>query len=190
MEELMSSVEGFPVRTFLVPEKEQESMPKDQDYGGKCSGLFAWWNRGTSSWKTWQRCLTGGLMKFLGRWPKAGIMRNGIAYQRVPLAPPTGEIGSLLLPTPSATRYGSNKGGGAGRVGKERPSLETMAKLGTIPTPRSSDCQGGQCYRQPPSRQGGFGLKEITPGPLNPEYVEWLMGFPIGWTDLEHSETP
>jgi hypothetical protein len=22
---------------------------------------------------------------------------------------------------------------------------------------------------------------------LNPLFVEWLMGFPIGWTDLEHS---
>jgi DNA (cytosine-5)-methyltransferase 1 len=31
----------------------------------------------------------------------------------------------------------------------------------------------------------------ITPdgGQLNPTWVEWLMGFPIGWTDLEHSET-
>ena len=24
---------------------------------------------------------------------------------------------------------------------------------------------------------------------LNPRFVEWLMGFPIGWTDLEHSVT-
>jgi len=27
-------------------------------------------------------------------------------------------------------------------------------------------------------------------GKLNPEWVGWLMGFPIGWTDLEDSETP
>lgn len=26
-------------------------------------------------------------------------------------------------------------------------------------------------------------------GQLNPEWVEWLMGFPIGWTELERSET-
>jgi hypothetical protein len=26
-------------------------------------------------------------------------------------------------------------------------------------------------------------------GQLNPMWVEWLMGFPIGWTDLEDSET-
>jgi len=27
-------------------------------------------------------------------------------------------------------------------------------------------------------------------GQLNPMWVEWLMGFPIGWTDLKDSETP
>jgi DNA (cytosine-5)-methyltransferase 1 len=26
-------------------------------------------------------------------------------------------------------------------------------------------------------------------GQLNPMWVEWLMGFPLGWTDLEGSET-
>ena len=26
-------------------------------------------------------------------------------------------------------------------------------------------------------------------GKLNPMWVEWLMGFPLGWTDLEHLET-
>jgi hypothetical protein len=27
-------------------------------------------------------------------------------------------------------------------------------------------------------------------GTLNPTWVEWLMGFPSGWTDLKDSETP
>lgn len=27
-------------------------------------------------------------------------------------------------------------------------------------------------------------------GELNPPWVEWLQGFPIGWTDLGDSETP
>jgi hypothetical protein len=33
-----------------------------------------------------------------------------------------------------------------------------------LPTPTSQDAIGGK---------------------LNPQWVEWLMGFPIGWTDLE-----
>jgi len=27
-------------------------------------------------------------------------------------------------------------------------------------------------------------------GSLNPQWVEWLMGFPEGWTDLKPLETP
>jgi hypothetical protein len=30
----------------------------------------------------------------------------------------------------------------------------------------------------------------LVGGRLNPTWVEWLMGFPLGWTDLEDSETP
>ena len=34
---------------------------------------------------------------------------------------------------------------------------------------------------------------EVTPlgriGYLNPEWTEWLMGYPIGWTELNASET-
>lgn len=31
------------------------------------------------------------------------------------------------------------------------------------------------------------GLDQV--GRLNPEWVEWLMGWPIGWTDCERAET-
>ena len=37
--------------------------------------------------------------------------------------------------------------------------------------------------------QGGTALSTVAGGQLNPTWVEWLMGFPIGWTDLEPSET-
>lgn len=33
-------------------------------------------------------------------------------------------------------------------------------------------------------------LSDHVGGALNPEWVEWLMGFPVGWTDLEHLGTP
>lgn len=37
-------------------------------------------------------------------------------------------------------------------------------------------------------------LIELTPlgriGPMNPAYLEYVMGYPIGWTELNHSETP
>ena len=41
------------------------------------------------------------------------------------------------------------------------------------------------------SHGGGNGrsLRTDVAGQLNPMWVEWLMGFPIGWTELNASET-
>ena len=41
-------------------------------------------------------------------------------------------------------------------------------------------------YLEEKSQTGAAG----NGGKLNPRWVEWLMGFPPGWTDLEDSETP
>lgn len=203
-----------------------------------------------------------------------------------------------LYPTPSASSYGANKGGAAGRVGKNRPSLETMARHAlwpaSLPTPLAGDAMGatgnwsgnarkvwrptlscmarrglwptptatdatsgpghGRGYEGstnlrtavarpshreqwptptvkgnhankdrgtdegdglatavvreaafltgkllptptvqdsanngPPSqhRRRSPPLNAVAGGPLNPRWVAWLMGFPIGWTDLE-----
>lgn len=34
----------------------------------------------------------------------------------------------------------------------------------------------------------GHSTQPTEPGPLNPAWVEWLMGWPIGWTDLRPLE--
>lgn len=48
------------------------------------------------------------------------------------------------------------------------------------PTPRAQSANGSG-----PSRIGHKAdLQTVVGGPLNPEWVEWLMGFPIGWTEL------
>jgi len=56
-------------------------------------------------------------------------------------APRTG--GRILLPTPTASSYGSNQGGAAGRVGPVRHSLESMARMDLLPTPRATDIGTG-----------------------------------------------
>ena len=74
-----------------------------------------------------------------------------------------------------------------------------------IPTPTQTDYKGGistrywtpssypvQVERERERAGRGYdgllrSLVEVTPlgkiGPMNPEWVEWLMGFPIGWTE-------
>jgi hypothetical protein len=40
--------------------------------------------------------------------------------------------------------------------------------------------------------RSGFGLATVVApdGPLSPRFVEWLMGFPDGWTDCEPLAMP
>ena len=76
-----------------------------------------------------------------------------------------------------------------------------------IPTPTATDYRGGclsrywtpQRERERETGRRGYDGRlrsfiEVSPrgriGYLNPTWVEWLMGFPIGWTELNASETP
>ena len=86
-----------------------------------------------------------------------------------------------LLPTLSATSYGSNQGGGAGRVGPVRYSIEQMAKRGMLPSLTASDHR----YRQASGNWQGNDLVSRLGGKLNPTWCDWYQGFPIGWTALQ-----
>jgi hypothetical protein len=41
-------------------------------------------------------------------------------------------------------------------------------------------------YRKGKFAQGGTSLSTQLGGIPKIEFMEWLMGFPIGWTDIEH----
>ncbi len=130
----------------------------------------------------------------------------------------------FLLPTPSAVNYGTNQGGAAGRTGKVRPSLQTMARKGLWPTPRASASasasasanENRQMRITPSQMDGTHGLSlaamaNLWPTPtasrrsglqshgrnailgvLNPQWVAWLMGYPINWLSplYEPTATP
>ena len=120
----------------------------------------------------------------------------------------------VMLPTVTAQDYGTNQGGAAGRTGKVRPSLQTMARRGLLPTqaaiagePRESGHRRqiklkdlakhgllptvtAVSHKGSHKSRGKGNLTEELGGPLNPRFVEEMMGYPIGHTDLEHSETP
>lgn len=82
--------------------------------------------------------------------------------------------GSSFLPT--ATKpYGSNKGGSAGRVGRTRYSMEHLLATATIK---------GDHNRKGASKKSGNGLSTQLGGTVNPDWKDWFMGLPIGWTDI------
>ena len=72
---------------------------------------------------------------------------------------------------------------------KSGTGLATYVKM--YPTPMAT--QRGDCpaerRRHSPCLESVVAMQEPNGGKLNPTWVEWLMGFPLGWTDLDASET-
>jgi len=54
-----------------------------------------------------------------------------------------------------------------------------------FPTPMRRDARTFKGNAPPPNHQGGLNLPQSLGGTLNPTWVEWLMGWPLGWTALE-----
>ena len=63
---------------------------------------------------------------------------------------------------------------------------------GMWPTPTGQMARPDMNRQNRPKSGGddlGSKIKKETGGQLNPTWVEWLMGYPLGWTDLSASET-
>lgn len=106
-------------------------------------------------------------------------------------------VSSRMFPTPCAIDAGS------GRINKspsngaaERPTLAMMARKNLWPTPCASASKGSSPAAL--TRKSGkdrsndridHAVMASDGGQLNPEWVEWLMGWPIGHTALKPLET-
>lgn len=126
-------------------------------------------------------------------WPmtwKAKVTPSGRQYcQLARLRHRTNANDCGLWPTPAAQSYGSNQGGAAGRTGKVRYSLESLAKMGRLPSPGANDYKSGADYSD--GRRGHSPqLRHLMNGPLNPTFPAWLMGYPLEWLSSAPSETP
>jgi hypothetical protein len=67
----------------------------------------------------------------------------------------------------------------------KQQSLSKEIKLWPTPTVNDSKNNGGPSQHKRKTKA----LNVVAGGKLNPTWVEWLMGYPKGWTDLNHSET-
>jgi len=175
------------------------------------SESYARYDRDSSSWKMSPDLFDSTSPVSWETWPSSGSMRSGECWERATLALRTNGSGSgswlatptakqnqkhrgcrnmlsrPMLPTPSAVTYGTCHN----IHGRPRPSLETMAKHGLWPTPTANeDAAGTPGGKMQPMLGNHPEVRGTTPeewsrGTLNPLWVEWLMGWPIGWTGLE-----
>ena len=128
-------------------------------------------------------------------WRVRAMKRHHFLFQLVPSMPRTEEIESSLWPTMRAVDSDRNSVKSQAnyyqKTGHHR-NLKAVVGLSMWPTPRQSEYKGvgplgskSQEYRlEKGYLDATVQEREQTTGQLNPNWVEWLMGFPPGWTDL------
>lgn len=150
----------------------------------------------------WERH-TSGTGSGLLPTPLASIATHGGPNQRDSSGRPGLQMAAMMWPTPNVPNGGRSvahvtdwRGKSAYHNGKKvQFGLEAAVRM--WPTPQAHDSTLGQA-----KRVGRYGTKhgarnlndeavastEQPTGALNPPWVEWLMGWPIGWTGCEPLE--
>ena len=198
---------GFRAKTSVQPEKAQELKEPDRECGRTWQGLLAKYDPVTHLWKTAQCSLLEDLEQSLQTWPKWGLMQDGVCWEQPTLVQTIKGTESGLKPNGITTFHTPNC---TGLDGGSNSRKALKKRMETWPTPLSSDWKP----RGPNSKQKGLAEKvKIWPTPtshnaketnapsesnrntptlasqaggkLNPIFVEWLMGWPLGWTDLK-----
>jgi DNA (cytosine-5)-methyltransferase 1 len=205
---------GFHAKTLALQEKGQESMEGARGCGLTWRASLAKYDQDSHSWKTVQLSLLGDLELSSVIWPRSGMTAGGECWELPMLEGitdatgygfvPNGETffhtpnthgmdgGSnsrkalkkrLMLPTPCATDSGSGRMNTSLGSTKPRPMLALMARKNLWPTPRAF------MHKDSTTDRGKCNLGEVVGGQLNPTWTEWLMGWPLEWTDLKPLET-
>lgn len=179
-------LEGFPAKTYLSQEKAQESTVPGAACGDTWLGWLAKFDPVSSSWKTAQLSLIGDSGESLATFPRSGMTRGGLLWELPMLELRTDETASGYWPTPVASDTGSRK----------KPYAQGGTPLSLAvkiwPTPQASDNRNRGTTKTPAIARRIEAGKQVMlsmcmDGPLNPDWTEWLMGWPIGWSDLRPS---
>jgi hypothetical protein len=161
----------------------------------KSCELLAQLDLTTSSWKMSPQLKETVLNKLSKTWPSWGMTVDGCVYAHPMSGQTIIEIDGSVWPTPTTDGY---KGEGQlkmlAKMCQSESEFRQMAH-------RTSE-RRKQTYWPTPtahnSREGGYPAEHTrnTPtlsakagGKLNPQWVEWLMGWPINHTALKQPET-
>ena len=196
LEELTSSVAGSPASRGPLP-GSSEAQKMTAISGRKWLPLLKTYGLSGSLAKTCEALLTsqwGSSAAFL-TWRGSGTAPSHLLFQLAPSMPRTAGTGSGLWPTAQAW---DGKRGPRKPDGKRGMALSDLSAPRLWPTPTASDHKGsGPTVIRKDGKNRlndrlDYATEQRAPngGQLNPTWVEWLMGFPEGWTDLGPSATP
>jgi len=190
--------------------EEQDSKEPDQVSGGSSTGSSKKRSRSGSLSKMLQSFDLEDWTKCSGRSLRSGMMHNGTVFPLQPLALLTEGTESGLWRTPDTGAGGTSgllKEGKTHRANGQPIQIRLVDQVNNPrlwPTPAARDYKGANGYETTLKKlsEGGRPHLDQLPnavqlaegrssrGLLNPVWVEWLMGFPAWWTDLNSSETP
>jgi len=160
-EKLMCSVEGSHAKTSAVLEKEQGSQEREVAYGKRWHELYMRYNLATSSLRTHQCLWDEDLPLCSVTLPKWGMMQNGVFLELITMEGIILESGAGFWPTPL-------KEEGPGGAHKKLTDAVAIA----------------EGYKPRYYKMDGMEEREVFTGKVNPEWAEWLMGWPMGWTNV------
>ena len=168
-------------REWSQEAKEQAARIKDMMHMLNQKGPTAqgaaegWYQTSPDLFGTWSR--------FSGPWPRSGMTRNGFAYELPIVGRITrGTDGGYSLPTPTVAMEAPNKN--ANTKGPKNLLEIAHGKWDQMwPTPTAHNAK--ECAAPSEAERNTPTLASAAGGKLNPMWVEWLMGFPIGFTDLK-----
>lgn len=192
-EALLTSYRGvFLARIYQPQEKAQELTENEAECGEKWRASFTKYNLDTCSWKTHQFSLLGDLEEFSETWPQWGLMRDGECWEQKTLeqnirGTEFGLSESKNWPTPDANcgQRGTQPNWTPKRKSGQpaQYTINQAVRDRVFPTPTAHNAK--ECASPSEYNRNTPTLATHAGGKLNPMWVEWLMGWPIRWTDLK-----
>ena len=116
--------------------------------------------------------------------PTATVATHGGPNQRDSSGRPGLQMAAIMFPTPKARDFKDTMTLPPSRqkdIGKDSLS-QRVGRL--VLTPTARDYRSPDINPDSNRSQQKTELNSVVGGQLNPTWVEWLMGFPLGWTDL------
>lgn len=181
-ERLTLYTEDFHVRTLALQDFEKAWKESKADYSMRSYDCAARLSADGSFWKMSLDLFPLVELKWSENLPRWGMTVGGALYPLLPLERHTKEIDGFCLPTCRAGHTGNIT---MGRLKDKNQNLErVLAERLYLPTPKTRDRDNPtQGNRDNPDL--GYHILKATGKKLNVLFVEWMMAYPIGWTELE-----
>jgi DNA (cytosine-5)-methyltransferase 1 len=181
---------GFPCQDISAAGGGLELTEKEVVCGERWQGLLARLDPNTHLWKIPQCSLLEDSEQSLETWSNWGTMRNGVCWEQMMWEQTTteNEFGYWATPTAGLSKHGASLGYWQNRIAKGRQSdthMEVLKKMWG--TPKAQDSRHASWDRGK-SNLGEQVAGLHNGGHLNPVWTEWLMGWPLEWTDLKPLE--